>query len=485
MTSSALTPEQERLVAIETRMRALDPLGAAYWKLKSERNALRAATDRRWRDEHDFGTRAGRWAPLPWPRDTKGRWRALRELIEAYWVVPVGDVVTATYRSAPLAELTKRYGRLGASVRQWVALTDELKGLQKTVFRDAPHLGPIRDVFLSVMTQGEGDYAWVIHEDALAEEDPPVIGFVLDVADTQRFIPDEQPPAFGPYGSYRRLTDFVRAHLDAYDHADALQRAWATKPTPRSSAARLLPKRWANYLSRDEIDDVIIETFRVDGLALDEVADTESLAAAWALDADELQEMIAFALEDIGTSLGVPLDAGRATFETRAAIVAFVQGKAAGRAKRRRRPRAPEVVAPPAPTPPTFTFQPGAAGESPPPAPSELARLVARADPSYWNGASGATCLTWQHGQETRRVFASVASDGRWHVRYQFPDGSSVVAHDAARDRDPPITLVLDGQPQTVPANQFVDADMAQRVMLRFMMEHGAPHDRADWRVPR
>ncbi len=52
----------------------------------------------------------------------------------------------------------------------------------------------------------------------------------------------------------------------------------------------------------------------------------------------------------------------------------------------------------------------------------------------------------------------------------------------AGFDRDPPITLVLEGRPHVVAANQFVDGDMAQRVMLRFMMEHGAPHDRTDWR---
>lgn len=124
MTTTVLTPDQERLVAIETRMRSLDPVGAAYWKLKPGRNALRAATDLRWRDEHDFGTRAGRWAPLPWPRDTKGRWRALRDRRQGHGAEPRPRASLGTQAAlVTVAEAMMTVQTITTSIRNAPALT--------------------------------------------------------------------------------------------------------------------------------------------------------------------------------------------------------------------------------------------------------------------------------------------------------------------------------------------------------------------------
>jgi hypothetical protein len=269
-TLMTLSLQQQALVELETHMRALDPCCDEYWESKPRRRSLRAATDSAFRDQMGYGTRASRWAPLPWPEDTRSRWRVIREFIECYLGVDVSDIVR-DYASSRVAALKQDYGPLGESITQWVALVDELRRHDKLrdVFRDDPlfHRVASQNKFVSMMMQGEGDYEWSVHENLLASDDPPVTAFILDWDKTvypggKVFVPDNSFPEYGPYGSYPRLTDFIRAHLNGYlrsvgqafgastvlvitadsvgpCYADCLPGVWAAPMVPRLRAAEV------------------------------------------------------------------------------------------------------------------------------------------------------------------------------------------------------------------------------------------------------
>jgi hypothetical protein len=213
---------RQRLIEIEARMRALSPVEDAYWKLEPERRRLRAAIDVLWLDSHRFGTRVERWAPLPWPDDVKERWRVLREFIEAYKGVPLGDIAKKTYAGGLRAKLAReaRALRLGESVSQWMWLLDQLQKSKQWgwVFRDALSFSEVPDAdepHVSIMVQGENDYHWAVRCADLEAEDPRVFAFKLNYKD-RCFQPDWVPERYGPYGSYASVTDFVRSMLTAY-----------------------------------------------------------------------------------------------------------------------------------------------------------------------------------------------------------------------------------------------------------------------------
>ncbi len=230
-------------------MRALDPTCDQYWKLKLERTVLREAIDVLWLDSHRFGTRKERWAPLPWPDDTRARWRVVREFIEAYCGVPLGDVVEVSYAGPLLTRVAPtedERAAIGDSVRQWIAILDELQDNDSwfRVFRDSVSLGSVRGVdrYFSLMVQGEGDYHWAIRHVDMFEPDPPVFAFDLNY-ELDRFVPDRSPPSYGSYGSYASLTDFARAMLDGHLRAPLgtpLHRLSAVKPEthPRTADVR-------------------------------------------------------------------------------------------------------------------------------------------------------------------------------------------------------------------------------------------------------
>jgi len=136
------------------------------------------------------------------PSSTTSTWRALRALITQRRGVALGEPVAA-----------------GASLAQWKALLEELvaAGTYERVFRDSISFKPVpgATTYFSIMVQGEGDYHWAIRIADIEKSDPPVFGFRQDLK-TNLFARDRTPPAYGPYGSYDRFTEFVRAMLDAY-----------------------------------------------------------------------------------------------------------------------------------------------------------------------------------------------------------------------------------------------------------------------------
>ncbi len=268
-------------------------------------------------------------ASLPWPSDTLDRWRALRAFVGACHGVTLGDVVPATYVSPRMTLVDN----VGVSLRQWMALVDELEApTTEHGFRDDMNLHWIRGQFVAVIMQGEGDYAWTVHTAALVDDDPPVIAFVKD-EEKYAFLPEAGTRTRGPYGSYPRLSDCVRAYVTAYLGADAGESRsgrWETQLVSPVSAASLLPAGWDLELG-EEVREVVFMHFQL--YSLDEVTDHEPLGAAWEIDDDELQSYIAEALIEVASYLAcafeLDLDPKGKALRTRAEIFEFVSRRLA------------------------------------------------------------------------------------------------------------------------------------------------------------
>lgn len=266
---------------------------------------------------------------LPWPSDTLERWRVLRAFVGACLGTSLGDVVPATYSSPRMALVDA----VGDSLRQWVALLDELEALTtEHVFRDDMNLQHVRGVFVAVIMQGEGDYAWTIHQSVLEDDDPPVIAFVKD-EEKYAFLPEAGTRTRGPYGSYPRLSDCVRAYVTAYLGADAGESRsgrWETQLASPVSAASLLPEGWDLQLG-DEVRDAVFMNFQMH--SLDDVTDHEPLGVAWGIDDDELQSYVADALiqvaSDLECAFDLDLDPKGNALRTRAEILEFVSRRLA------------------------------------------------------------------------------------------------------------------------------------------------------------
>ena len=206
-----MSDELAELKRIDAAMRELDPTVNAWWKLRSERNALRDVID---------GHRARRdrsWLEV-WPKPPTARWRILRAHIEDWHGVRAGDIGRSCER---LAKLEKEEGTCGGSLREWVVLVDDI--LQDNgwehMFRDAISFKPVPGVErFSILIQGEGDYHWTIANADRRKADPPVKGYWHDEA-RDRWRPDSAKRD-RPYGSFPHVTDFVRSMLETY--ADAL-----------------------------------------------------------------------------------------------------------------------------------------------------------------------------------------------------------------------------------------------------------------------
>lgn len=211
---------RSRLIELERRMRDASLFDDEYWRLRPERARLRAAIDVRWLDEHRFGTRCERASPLPWPDDVRLRWRVLRELIEAYFDVTLGDAIDRPYSGCLVESLPRSMQhRIGASLSQWLALVSELVERRPWggVIRDAPRFEWVDEHrgHFSLLFQWEDDYAWTIRVSDSHEDDPPVFGWRKH-DEFSELVRDFGVPYGGGYGSHRSLSDFARAYLDGY-----------------------------------------------------------------------------------------------------------------------------------------------------------------------------------------------------------------------------------------------------------------------------
>ncbi len=130
-----------------------------------------------------------------------------------------------------------------------------------------------------------------------------------------------------------------------------------------------------------------------------------------------------------------------------------------------------------------WSFRPGKSRLAPPKDVKELEQLVEKADPAYWNGATGVSCFSREYSNDSVHLYVSLAEDRTWHLRYQFADNSYVIAHDPSRNQSPAVTLWIGGNESRIPAEQFVDSETALAIMRQFVAT-GLPDDMADWRVP-
>jgi uncharacterized protein (TIGR02996 family) len=199
------------LIRAEEEMRRVPIASDRFWELKPRRNALRERCATDWLARMRYGTD---YEPVlgTVPDDWKGRWRLLREFVERWHGVPMGDVGRhADVIAATEAELGLA---LPPSFREWIAFASDLMDRKKfdRVLRDCYEVRDLDDLSaVSLMIQGEADYYWAVKKEHLTLPDPPVHGYSLDYeGDADRFI--EQGP-FAPH-----VTSFVFRHMLSYCH---------------------------------------------------------------------------------------------------------------------------------------------------------------------------------------------------------------------------------------------------------------------------
>jgi uncharacterized protein (TIGR02996 family) len=107
-----------QLIRLEEQMRTLAVFDDAYWRLKGQRDPLRAAAEPGWLSVFGYDL------PRPvfadgWPDDWKGRWRLLRQFAENWHGVVMGDVGRPT---GEVLALERQIGReMPPSLREYVA----------------------------------------------------------------------------------------------------------------------------------------------------------------------------------------------------------------------------------------------------------------------------------------------------------------------------------------------------------------------------
>jgi len=167
------------------------PTGDAYWRGKTNRDALRQAI-RAMPDGPSFLRALGygdRYMPvLGTPAaDWRSRWRLIRELTIRWFGVPLPDVgrpIDSKYHA--LAEGR----RLSPSIAEWIAFADDLPtrvlaGVEQIVSPARPAVARRDDS--TVALAGSGYAAYVVNREAISEDDPPVAGARLSGEGTALF----------------------------------------------------------------------------------------------------------------------------------------------------------------------------------------------------------------------------------------------------------------------------------------------------------
>ena len=200
------------LIRVEEEMRSVPIWSDRYWELKPLRNELRGRYDETWLQRMRYGTDC---EPVfgDVPDHWRGRWRLIREFVERWHGVALGDV-------GRYAEEARQIGKqmgltLPPSMGEWIAFTTDLGSVDNEVFRDCPEVKRLEDLSaVSLMIQGEADYWWAVRYENLGQADPPVDGWNLDyeAEGGSRFVHDRL------FAS--RLTNFVFNYLTIYLHGD-------------------------------------------------------------------------------------------------------------------------------------------------------------------------------------------------------------------------------------------------------------------------
>jgi len=113
------------LIRVEEEMRTLPAFADRYWELKPRRNELRQRADADWRAAFGDGTVARPLFGHGIPGDWKGRWRLIREFVERWHGIPMGDIGG---HADEVRAVEERLGRtLPPAVREWVAFAEEFR----------------------------------------------------------------------------------------------------------------------------------------------------------------------------------------------------------------------------------------------------------------------------------------------------------------------------------------------------------------------
>jgi uncharacterized protein (TIGR02996 family) len=176
------------LIRVEEEMRSVPIYADRYWEFKPRRNELREGCDPEWLRHLRYGTD---YEPVfrEVPEDWQGRWRLIRELLERWYGIPLGDV--GGHRN----EVRLREGRLSfrlpPGMKEWIALYADLRPKSSRggrpsyqsermsawakVFRDNFHVQHLQDLAaVSLMLQWERDLYYAVRTEHLHVEDPPV-----------------------------------------------------------------------------------------------------------------------------------------------------------------------------------------------------------------------------------------------------------------------------------------------------------------------
>ena len=200
------------LIFIEEEMRQIPIYSDRYWELKPGRNALRDEYEKTWLKQMGYGVD---YEPVFYdvPDGWKERWRLLREFVERWHQIPLGDVGG---HAEDIEKTEKSLGmKLPPSVKEWIAFCSELIDLSVygKLIRDCFEVEHLKDLSaISLMLQGEADFYWAIKEENLGAFDPPVDGYNLD-------YDNEKLDHFVHYGLFApRITSFVFDYLTSYLH---------------------------------------------------------------------------------------------------------------------------------------------------------------------------------------------------------------------------------------------------------------------------
>ena len=206
-----------KLVRVCEAMRNTPVFADEYWRLKTQRNELRAECDSTWLaatgyDGSDYDPIFRDGVPDDW----RGRWRLIREFTERWHGIPMPDI------GGRPEEVRTEEERLGLylppSVREWVAFAhDCIDG------RRADRTTPLRDGFsglrrvpgqqsVAVISQAEGATYFAVSNAFWSAADGPISMFVRD------WESEGEPQYFEHCLMHRSVSRFVFEYVVSCTH---------------------------------------------------------------------------------------------------------------------------------------------------------------------------------------------------------------------------------------------------------------------------
>jgi uncharacterized protein (TIGR02996 family) len=169
------------LIRVEEEMRSLPAFADRYWELKPRRNGLRERADPDWLAALGYGTVVRPLFGHGVPDDWKGRWRLIREFVERWHGIPMGDIGG---QADKVREAEARLGQtLPPAVREWVAFAQDLDvhAQRDHILYDIYSLDPVSGgAFCLARDIHEPELGWAVLQEDHDRPDPPVYYFALN-----------------------------------------------------------------------------------------------------------------------------------------------------------------------------------------------------------------------------------------------------------------------------------------------------------------